>query len=214
MKKEITSPLILTILLLIVPLIIANINSNLYTTKIVRPNIELTRFLTKQTPQWLIINSQKQSYKLKAALLSTYTTPLQNKEPARVNNIQTAIEKLNFNIIAPQQTYSFNQQVAPLTADRGYQPAPAIINNKLQPAYGGGICQVSSTLYKSLLKAELKIIERHPHSTPVDYIPPGEDATVVPGYKDLKFKNNNNYRIMIYGTVIKDKVIIYLLKLY
>lgn len=179
--------------------------------KQVKPQIT-TKFITNNQLRW--INFKNKSIKIKVSLLSTYTTPIKNDDKPRVNNIEVAIKKLNGIIIKPQEKFSFNEQIGEITPENGYKKAPVIIDNELQPAYGGGICQVSSTLYNTLLKSNLKIIERHPHSLPVSYIPAGKDATIVPGTKDLQFKNNQKFPLTIWGEVINNKVAIFLLRVH
>ncbi|SJZ38350.1 VanW family protein [Selenihalanaerobacter shriftii] len=181
---------------------------NLISTKI-KPLIT-SKFILKNQKKWINLNN----FKLKVSFLSTYATPLQNNNSSRLNNISIALKELTGLIINSQNSFSFNQVIGSLTAKNGYQQAPAIINNQLKPAYGGGVCQVSSTLYNTLLQANLKIVERHPHSFKVNYVPTGQDATVVPGFKDLKFKNNKKFPITIIGKIIDNKVVIYLLQIH
>ena len=82
-------------------------------------------------------------------------------------------------------------------AAKGYKEATAYVGGKVVPSYGGGICQVSSTLYNAVLYANLEIVERHNHSYVVSYVPAGRDATVAYGGKDFKFKNTRSYPIKI-----------------
>ena len=84
----------------------------------------------------------------------------------------------------------------PRDAEHGYRKAPIIVGDSVVPGYGGGVCQVSTTLYNAAKKAGLEIVERFPHSMPVDYVHLGMDATVS-GYLDFKFRNNNNHYILI-----------------
>ena len=86
--------------------------------------------------------------------------------------------------------------VGPRTKEAGYNDAPIILNNKYVEGIGGGVCQVSSTLYNVLLRTNLIITERHPHSLPVQYVPKGMDASVVYGLKDLKFINNTKGHLL------------------
>ncbi|MDD4171594.1 MAG: VanW family protein [Syntrophomonas sp.] len=109
---------------------------------------------------------------------------------ARYQNISAAIKSLNNTVIWPGEVFSFNENTGPRTPERGYLPAPIIINGGYDVGYGGGVCQVSSTVYNAALKAGLPIIERHNHSKPVHYVPAGQDATVDYGYLDLKWQNN------------------------
>ncbi|MBM7624494.1 VanW family protein [Sporohalobacter salinus] len=233
MRNKTLNSIILVIILLTIPIIIKSTNINDYNSKIIEPdnkiksnNNQLTPNNFKITPNQnnlqldltqapkKLLSNYKQSNIKKVNLLSLYTTPLKNDTPPRTNNIKVALKKLNNTIIKPKEKFSFNQQIGKLNSKNGYKPAPAIINNRLQPAYGGGVCQVSSTLYNALLKANLEIIERHPHSSSVNYVPSGKDATIVPNVKDLKFKNNKDFSILIQSNMFKKKVAIFLFKIY
>ncbi len=114
----------------------------------------------------------------------------------RVENVILATRALDRVLLSPGETFSFNQTVGPRTMERGYRLAPIIVGNSVVPGRGGGICQVSSTLYNAVLQAELEVVERSPHSRSVDYVPPGRDATVS-DFIDFKFKNNTNSYLMI-----------------
>ena len=114
----------------------------------------------------------------------------------RATNIILATAMLNNYILLPGDLFSFNTANGPRTAERGYQPAPIIVGNTVVPGLGGGVCQVSSTLYNAVLEAGLEIVERYPHSQPVGYVPPGRDATIS-DYLDFKFRNNSDHIVMI-----------------
>lgn len=116
---------------------------------------------------------------------------------ARCQNISAALRSLNNTLLWPGEVFSFNEVTGPKTPERGYLPAPIILNGAYEVDYGGGVCQVASTLYNAALLAKLPIIERHPHSKPVHYVPVGKDATVNYGYLDMKFKNNRNGPLII-----------------
>ena len=94
---------------------------------------------------------------------------------------------------------SVTELVIPFDEENGYAPAPSYENGEVVDSYGGGICQVSTTLYMSLLRAELEITERHNHSMIVNYVKPSMDAAISEGYKDLKFTNNLETPIYIEG---------------
>ena len=125
----------------------------------------------------------------KIAEATTYFNPA-NKE--RTHNIKIASSKLKDYIVPPGATFSFNEAVGPRTKEAGYKEAMVIVENEFEPGLGGGICQVSSTMYNAALKANLPIVERRRHSLLVNYVPPGLDATVVYGILDFKFKNNTD----------------------
>lgn len=124
-------------------------------------------------------------------LWAEYTTVLADI-PDRTENVRLAAAKLQGHILLPGQEFSFNGVVGPREMEEGFREAKIIVGGKFESGMGGGICQVSSTLYNTALLAGLTITERHNHSLQIAYVPLGRDATVVYGQKDLKFKNNTN----------------------
>jgi vancomycin resistance protein YoaR len=114
----------------------------------------------------------------------------------RGKNISIAAGQINNFLLAPGEVFSFNRATMPRDAEHGYELAPIIVGNTVVPGYGGGICQVSTTLYNAVRQAGLEIVERYPHSLPVDYVPRGMDATVS-NYLDFKFRNSTDKFIMI-----------------
>jgi vancomycin resistance protein YoaR len=108
-----------------------------------------------------------------------------------------ATNSINKSIIAPQTVFSFNNTVGIRTMERGYLDALVIVGNKFEPGLGGGICQVSSTLYNAALLAGLEIVERSNHGLAVAYVPLGRDATVAWGIQDFRFKNNTDSPVYI-----------------
>ncbi|HOA34941.1 MAG TPA: VanW family protein [Bacillota bacterium] len=114
----------------------------------------------------------------------------------RATNIILATQSLNNYLLLPGEVFSFNAANGPRTAERGYRPAPIIVGNTVVPGLGGGVCQVSTTLYNAVLRAGLEVVERYPHSQPVGYVPPGMDATVADTL-DFKFRNSTDRLIMI-----------------
>lgn len=129
--------------------------------------------------------------------LSKYTTIYDAGNKSRANNIALACKTINGTIILPGETFSYNKVLGNTTKEKGYQLGGAYVGGKVVQAYGGGICQVSTTLYNSVLYANLEIVERYNHSYAVSYVPAGRDATVSYGGKDFKFKNNRKYPIKI-----------------
>ena len=128
--------------------------------------------------------------------IGAYQTWMGGGNGGRVTNIILAASMLNNYLLLPGDLFSFNQANGPRTAERGYQPAPVIVGNTVVPGLGGGVCQVSSTLYNAVLQAGLEVVERYPHSQPVGYVPPGRDATIS-DYLDFKFRNNTNRILLI-----------------
>ena len=123
-------------------------------------------------------------------VVSTFTTKFPVRKKDRNVNIRIASGKINGWVLMPGDTFSFNQVVGRRTIQDGYKQAPVFKNGKHDMGVGGGICQVSSTLYNASLFADLQIVQRHNHSMPVAYLPVGRDATVDYGSLDLALKNN------------------------
>ena len=113
-------------------------------------------------------------------------------------NLKKACKAINGTIIKPGEVFNWFKVVGPASGSRGYKKA-MVFRGKTKRAldYGGGVCQVSSTLYQAALQANLKILERHEHSQPVSYAKKGKDATVTYGVNNLKFKNTKNYKIKL-----------------
>jgi vancomycin resistance protein YoaR len=103
-------------------------------------------------------------------------------------------------MLAPGEEYNFDKQIGPRTPARGFRKAPGIVGpNTLEDVLGGGICQVSTTMFNTAIEAGLKITERHNHSIYIDHYPKGRDATVTDGGKNLRFKNDTDHYIWIRG---------------
>ncbi|MEL1133843.1 VanW family protein [Desulfitobacterium sp. THU1] len=130
-------------------------------------------------------------------LIASYTTWFDPGNIERSANVRLAAESLDGALIEPGGIISFNKIVGERTGDRGYQDALIIVNGEFVPGLGGGICQVSSTLYNAGLLANLKIEERTNHGLAVAYVPLGRDATVVYGAIDLKLKNDTDRYMLI-----------------
>ncbi|WP_087973129.1 VanW family protein [Oceanobacillus rekensis] len=129
--------------------------------------------------------------------LGRYVTSFKQSNLERSHNIDLASEAINNTVIFPGETFSFNQVVGERTAERGYKKAPVIVKGELAEDIGGGICQVSSTLYNAVDLKGIQIVERYAHSRQVPYVPPGRDATVSWWGPDFVFKNLYNEPILI-----------------
>ncbi|MFB6467087.1 VanW family protein [Cytobacillus sp. Hz8] len=125
---------------------------------------------------------------------------------ARSNNIHLASSAINNYIVFPGETFSFNKVVGIRTVKKGYMSAPVIVKGELSEGIGGGICQVSSTLFNAVDNAGLKIIKRYSHSKQVPYVPPGRDATVSWYGPDFSFQNKYNQPILIRTKASNGKV--------
>lgn len=130
-------------------------------------------------------------------VLGAYTTSFREDELDRSANIRVAAERLNGVTIEPGTTWSFNRTVGRRDVANGYRIAPTLTLQGKEPALGGGVCQVSTTLFNALLLADLGIVERHPHSRPVRYVALGRDAAVDWGSKDLKVQNRHPFPLMM-----------------
>ena len=124
----------------------------------------------------------------------------------RNTNLKLAAKSINGKLIRPGEIFSYNQTLGERTEKKGYKPAGAYMAGKTVETVGGGICQVSSTLYYACLKADLEIVERTAHGYTVSYMPYGMDATVSWGTLDYKFKNNTDYPIRIEAWVSDGQV--------
>ncbi|GAB6157149.1 VanW family protein [Desulfotomaculum varum] len=140
--------------------------------------------------------------------LAIFVTQFDLSNKARSHNIELASKLINNLIVPPNQVFSLNKVLGPRSQDRGYLQAPVIINNKLTTDYGGGVCQVATTLYNAVALAGLKIVERVPHSRPVPYAPAGKDATIAGDAIDFKFLNNTDYPILISSQVQHGKLLV------
>lgn len=143
-------------------------------------------------------------------LLGAYATWFNAEMVSRSYNISVAAKAFDNLLVMPGQVVSFNELVGPRSSEAGYKIAPVIVNNELVDGIGGGVCQVSTTLYNSVLLANLEIVERTNHSLPISYVPIGRDATVVDNALDFRFRNNtSNYlyiKSIVYGGQITIKI--------
>ncbi|MCM3032143.1 MULTISPECIES: VanW family protein [unclassified Niallia] len=127
-----------------------------------------------------------------------------NKE--RNNNINLAAKAINNYVLFPGESFSFNKVVGERTMERGYLPSTAIVNGEYSEQFGGGICQVSSTLFNAVDNAGLNIVQRFTHSRGVSYVPVKRDATVSWDGPDLVFKNDYNQPILILARSINNHI--------
>lgn len=134
-----------------------------------------------------------------STLVSSFTTSFGSSSSGRATNISLAAKTISGTLLLPGDTFSFNNIVGDTTADKGYKPAGVIVGDKIEQDYGGGVCQVSTTLYNTIMKMNLKPVERHPHNLPVSYVPIGCDAAISYGSLDFQFKNQFSYPIYIEG---------------
>ena len=134
---------------------------------------------------------QKTQYDEKVGV---FETTLVDKEKNRINNVKLACDSINRTRLEPGQEFSFNETVGERTRERGYKEASILIDGKKERGIGGGICQVSTTVYNAAIDADLEILERHEHSKKVPYIEKGKDATIS-GKLDLKIRNPHDFPV-------------------
>ena len=138
-------------------------------------------------------------------VLATHTTYYDVTEQ-RAINIELAASRINGMVIEPKKSFSYSNSVGTRTVENGYVDGPSIANGKEVSSIGGGICQVSSNLYVSMLLAGIEPTEHHYHGLPVDYVPKGLDAAIAENYLDLRFTNNFTHNIII-EAIAKDGVL-------
>ncbi|MBR5227799.1 MAG: VanW family protein [Clostridia bacterium] len=139
--------------------------------------------------------------------LTSFSTKITYPDENRTHNIKTGCKYLNGLVIYQGDTFSFNEALGPFNEYQGYIESTGFNSEgEIIKIVGGGICQVSSTLYNCALNYNLEIVERHAHSAPVDYVPQGKDATILYDTVDLKFKNTTNKEITI-KSYFKDESI-------
>lgn len=133
-------------------------------------------------------------------VMGSYDTSFTGSDAGRANNVTKATNFINGVILNPGEEFSYCDTVGRTTLERGFSYATVYENGKAVKGVGGGLCQVSTTLYNAVLLSDLEVTQRQNHSLPVHYAPMGRDATVSYGVIDFKFKNNYNYPIMIVGS--------------
>jgi len=129
--------------------------------------------------------------------LSTYTTTFSSSNKPRVNNIHTLADALDGTLVAPGEVFSFNETIGQRTAEKGYQEANAIVNGKLVPQLGGGICQMGTTIFNTVFFSGLPVVERRNHSLYISHYPKGRDATISWGGPDFKFRNDTDKWVLV-----------------
>ncbi|WNR43304.1 VanW family protein [Paenibacillus roseipurpureus] len=135
-----------------------------------------------------------------------YVTYFNSRNHHRFTNLKLASQAINNYVVQPNETFSFNRVVGVRTPSRGYLPAKIIVRGEFSEGIGGGICQISSTLFNAVDRAGLTIIERYSHSRSVPYVPHGRDATVNWGGPDFSFRNDYNQPILIRARALDGRV--------
>ena len=134
-------------------------------------------------------------------IVSSYTTTFSEDSEGRTTNLKLSSDAIDGIILKPGDVFDFNKVVGETTYARGYVDAAVFSGGKVVDGVGGGICQVSSTLYNAAVSHDMKIVERHNHGLPVSYVPLGRDATVAWGYLNFRFKNDSKHHVYIQSKV-------------
>lgn len=142
-------------------------------------------------------NIKSLDYEKYTHLRADFSTDISRSSSDRKHNIKNALQSLNMVELAPNETFSFNKTVGRRNRENGYRTAKIIVNNEFVDGLGGGVCQVSTTLYNSALLAGLEIVEANKHSKQISYVKYGFDAMVNYGSSDLRFRNNTDEKIII-----------------
>ncbi|MCR4733036.1 MAG: VanW family protein [Lachnospiraceae bacterium] len=132
-------------------------------------------------------------------VLGSFSTDFSSSTAARAQNVRNGASKINGTLLYPGQVFSVAKTLNPMTAENGYAQAPSYENGTTVMTYGGGICQVSTTLYNAVIRAELGVVERSSHSMVVHYVEPSDDAAIAGDVKDFKFKNTYDTPVYIEG---------------
>ncbi len=133
-------------------------------------------------------------------VLGSATTDYSASSSGRAQNVETGTAKIDGTLLMPGESFSVTEAVVPFTADNGYQLAPSYEAGQVVDSYGGGICQVSTTLYNAVLKSELEIDARSNHTMLVSYVDPSKDAAIAEGLMDFVFTNDTDGPIYISGS--------------
>lgn len=141
----------------------------------------------------------------KFGMITEAITKATSSKNERLTNLALACASINGTCVMPGETFSFNDTVGKRTKDKGYKIATVYSNGEKAEDVGGGICQVSTTLWNAAMKCDFEIVERHEHSLPVAYVDKGKDATVSWGSQDMKFKNTSDQPVYITAYLSTDK---------
>ena len=157
--------------------------------------IEISAVVSVTEPEY----TKKQVEKCKD-MIGSYSTSYATSTSARATNVKTAANYIDGTVVYPGKTFSVIKTIKDRTEENGYMPASEYSSGKVVEGIGGGVCQVSTTLYNAVINAELEVVERSPHSMVVSYVDVSRDAAISGDYKDFKFKNNTDVPIYIAGT--------------
>lgn len=142
-------------------------------------------------------------------LIGSFTTDISTSSNERKTNIRVSSNTVSKKLLLPGESFNFNNAIGDVSTAKGYKNAHVLKGGEYEDGLGGGMCQTSTTLYNALIRAGVKIIERHPHSRAASYVPKGQDCAVWRGTKNLRFKNDFDFPIYIDSSVTNNKVTFY-----
>jgi vancomycin resistance protein VanW len=168
------------------------------------PEPELYGYVTEEELPWFIeppahltqLQDEFGAQYLVIAFRTILPEPLFGEE----ENIAVAASYLAGSVLPPGRTASLNHIIGPYTEERGYKEGPTYIGTRIVSTVAGGVCKIASTLYNVVVASDFQVLERHPHSMTVPYVPPGRDATVAWGAKDFRFRNNRDTAVVFWAS--------------
>lgn len=177
-------------------------------TGCMKKNNEEINYNLEQT-NYSYTDNKSNNYSNNVEILSTFSTTIYDKSNGRMHNLKLASSKLTGIIVKPGEEFSFNNSIGPYNEEKGFEKGKIFSSTgDVLEEYGGGICQISTTLYNALLPLNVEIIERHMHSKKVQYIEEGKDSTLSYGRLDFKFKNTLQYSIELSCKITNNEVIV------
>ncbi|MBC8062012.1 MAG: VanW family protein [Clostridiaceae bacterium] len=169
-------------------------------------DVEVPDIVVEAEVETVLANKTTEKLQSVNTIISSFSTNFSSSPYGRSTNITLAAKSINGTFLMPGQSFSFNGTVGQRTPAKGYQQAPVDIGTKVAMDYGGGICQVSTSLYNTVIRANVKSTVRNHHTIPSTYIPLGMDATVDWGNLDYAFTNTLEFPIFI-QSIVKDKIL-------
>lgn len=141
-------------------------------------------------------------------VIGSYSTPLEGRMKSQIHNARLCLARLDGATIGPHEIFSFNRTVGTWSRDQGYRKAPVSYNGQLIDAWGGGVCQASTTVYNAALLSGLVVLERHRHRFAPSYVPPGRDAAVAYSNIDLRILNPHPFPVRLAAQIVHDRVVV------
>ncbi len=164
-------------------------------------NADASVVLPTETLELTVMDVPEEILRNRYSLEGSCTTSLKGSSANRIGNVALAVSHIDHMVLYPGQEVSMSEAFTPRTYENGYRLAGAYSGGRLVQAIGGGICQASSTIYNAAMNSGLTVLERHPHSMPVHYLPLGMDAAISSGSKDLRLRNDYPFPVLLEGYV-------------